>query len=315
MKEVIATIPEKNGVYFFLNKTGEILYIGKAINLKKRITDHFRKGANKVFIKVKADQEHRKPRVPIIWDFQQKQIEDIERIVYNKERKKKNRIISETALIKYIITENDDEALTLEGCLISAIRPELNRSVWRYPFIEITLGEEVPRILTCYQTLLPDSYIFGPFNIASDIDLAIDGFLRVIPICNGLLTIKPGGRYPLACVREQVHRCIAPCKNIDFNRQEYGKQIERFISELESGGKEVLKTLKKIMEEEVRNENFEAAAIYRDRIQAIERLFSSRTMPTLLKKYYSEIKEIVGNKYNYKGIIDKILENNGKNRF
>ena len=75
MIEVIAEIPEKTGVYFFLNDTGKILYIGKAINLKKRITDHFRKTASKIFIKVKKDREFRKSIIPDVWDFQQKQIE------------------------------------------------------------------------------------------------------------------------------------------------------------------------------------------------------------------------------------------------
>ncbi|MFW9923431.1 MAG: GIY-YIG nuclease family protein [Candidatus Thorarchaeota archaeon] len=310
MKEIIQSVPELPGVYFFLNNNGKILYIGKAINLKKRIVSHFRNGKDREFITVPRDIEITSTLIPTVWQVKLKQLNDMERVIYNKEKKKKSRIMSETRQIKYVITQDDDEALTLEGCLISAIRPELNRQVWKYPFIEITLGEEVPRILTCYQTLLPDSYIFGPFNVASDIDLAMDGFLSVIPICNALLEISPGGRYPLSCIRHHTNRCIAPCKNVSFSKEEYKKHVQEFISELENNGRNVIQVLNNMMMKETEKENFEGAAIIRDRIQAIERLFTAKAMPTLLKKYYQEIKEIIGEKFNYQGIIDKILENN-----
>lgn len=312
MKEVIKEIPGNPGVYFFFDSDEKLLYIGKAINLKKRITDHFRKGQKHIFTRIKSEKKPKRKRNISVQNLINKQKEDVDRIIYNKERKKKERINNEATKIRYIITENEDEALTLEGCLISALRPELNRQIWKYPFIEITLGEEIPRILTCYQTLLPDSYIFGPFNIASDIDLAIDGFLRVIPICNSMISINPRGRYPLACIREQVNRCLAPCKNDSFDSEQYNHFIRYFILELENRGSHVKQKLERLMEKEIEEENFEGAAIYRDRLLAIQRLFAARTMPTVLKKYYQKISEILGKKYNYQTIIDNILENNGK---
>ncbi|MHA1221440.1 MAG: GIY-YIG nuclease family protein, partial [Candidatus Heimdallarchaeota archaeon] len=178
MKEVINSIPEKTGVYFFKNRDDEIIYIGKSICLKKRITDHFRDGSNKIFIKVERENVNPKNSMPMdTWDYTAKYLEKIPSLVFNKERKKKNQIKGSTEKIDYIVTDSEEEALTLEGCLISAIRPHLNRMMWKYPFIEITLGEAIPRVLTAYQILDPNSYIYGPFNIAADIDLAIDGFL------------------------------------------------------------------------------------------------------------------------------------------
>ncbi|HUU79490.1 MAG TPA: GIY-YIG nuclease family protein [candidate division Zixibacteria bacterium] len=312
MKEVIKDIPGNPGVYFFFDSDEKLLYIGKAINLKKRITDHYRKGHDHIFTRIRSEKKPSRKRNISVQDLINKQKEDVDRIIYNKERKKKERIINEATKIRYIITENEDEALTLEGCLISALRPELNRQIWKYPFIEITLGEEIPRILTCYQTLLPDSYIFGPFNIASDIDLAIDGFLRVIPICNSMMSIIPRGRYPLACIREQVNRCLAPCKNNSFDSEQYTHFIRYFMLELENNGKHIIQKLERLMEKEIEEENFEGATIYRDRLLAIQKLFAARTMPTVLKKYYQKIREILGKKYNYQTIIDNILENNGK---
>lgn len=309
MIDLIKEFPEETGVYFFLDNEDRIIYIGKAVNLKRRVTDHFRKGQMKVFKKV--NQKTREaPIAATMWDLQTKHIKNLPSIIYNKQRKKKTRIRKLTKKIKYIITGNDDEAQTLEGCLISAFRPELNKAIWRYPFIEVTIGEEIPRVLTIYQSLLPESYIFGPFNIASDLDVAIDGFLTVIPICSSLHTITPGGRHPVSCIRHQINRCLAPCKNDDFDSQQYKEHVKEFIAELENNGKRVIKRLEEMMQKEIAIENYEGAAKFRDRINAIRKLFASKAMPSLLQKYYSEIKEIIGEKYHYNDILKKIMMNN-----
>ncbi len=310
MIDLIKEIPVETGVYFFLDDKDRIIYIGKAVNLKRRVTDHFRKGPMKVFKKVNLKTKETSKAITT-WDFQIKHIENLPSIIYNKQRKKKTKIRKLTKKIKYIITGNDDEALTLEGCLISAFRPELNKHVWRYPFIEVTIGEEIPRVLTSYQSLLPESYIFGPFNIASDIDIAMDGFLTVIPICNSLLTITLGSKYPVSCIRHQINRCLAPCRNGDYDFQQYNGYVKEFIAELENNGERVIKRLEEMMQIEIAAENFEGAAKFRDRIQAIRKLFATKAMPSLLQKYYSEIKEIIGEKYHYNDILRNIMINNG----
>jgi len=304
-------LPEKTGVYFFFNKKGDIIYIGKAINLKKRIRDHFRELPNKYFKKAKLKRGDNEPLAITTWDYQLKYLDDIQRIIYDKEKKRKVKVLSDTFLIKYILTENEEEALTLEGSLISAFRPELNRMFWKYPFIEITLGEEIPRILTGYQVLLPDSYIFGPFNIASNIDLAMDAFLTVVPICNHYAPVKIGGKYPTSCLREQISRCLAPCKNSDLDFNQYNHFIKYFISELERNGKGIINKLELLMKNEIHNENFEAAIVLRDKINAVKFFFSSKVMSSIIKKYYPEIMKIVDEKDDYKKIIDKLLKNNG----
>ncbi len=307
MQELVDSLPEKPGVYFFFGAAGEIIYIGKSINLKKRISDHFRKGTDKIFKKVVHDRRGR-PLIPkFTWDYTQKHLDSFPSMVYNKERKKKSKIINTTKQVKYIITENDEEAYTLEGCLISAFRPSINRSHWKYPFIEITLGEEIPRVLTSYQILLPESFIFGPFNVGSPIDLAIDGFLRIIPICNNENPIKLNGKSYPSCLKEKLKQCQAPCKNGFFDKQKYQELIDNFINELENKGTGVITKLENLMKIETEKENFEGAAVLRDRIQAIELLFHQKAMPTMLKKYYSDIQEIVSKDTKHMEIIDKIL--------
>jgi len=307
MQDLVDSLPEKPGVYFFFGAEGEIIYIGKSINLKKRISDHFRKGTNKVFKKVVYQGRGRAPIPKFTWDYTQKHLDRFPSMVYNKERKKKNKIINTTKQVKYIITENDEEAYTLEGCLISAFRPTINRSHWKYPFIEITLGEEIPRVLTSYQILLPESFIFGPFNVGSPIDLAMDGFLRVIPICNNENPIKLNSKSYPSCLKEKLKQCQAPCKNGVFDKQKYLELIDDFINELENKGTGVITKLGGLMKIETEKENFEGAAVLRDRIQAIEKLFHQKAMPTMLKKYYTEIQEIVSKDTKHMDIIDKIL--------
>jgi excinuclease ABC subunit C len=307
MQEFIETLPEKPGVYFFFSASDEIIYIGKSVNLKKRITDHFRKGTDRIFKKVIHKGNVRPPIPKFTWDYTQKHLDSFPSMIYNKERKKKKKIINTTKKVKFIITEGDVEAHTLEGCLISAFRPSINRSHWKYPFIEITLGEEVPRVLTSYQILLPESFIYGPFNVGSPIDIAIDGFLRVIPICNNENPIKLNSKAYPSCLKEKLQHCQAPCKNGTFSLQKYLDLVDVFIKELENKGTGVINKLKKLMTEETVKENFEGAAILRDRIQAIEALFNQKAMPTMLEKYYSEIEDIVNKDPKHMEIIDKIL--------
>ncbi|HUT82803.1 MAG TPA: GIY-YIG nuclease family protein [Candidatus Bathyarchaeia archaeon] len=314
MKEIISEIPDKPGVYFFLDNNGLIQYIGKSVNLKKRITDHFRKGSEQIFKKVISKDRDEWHTPMYTWDYTAKYLENMPSLLYNKERKKKEKIISNTKTIKYIVTETEEEALTLEGSLISIFRPEINRLAWKYPFIEITLGEKIPRILTSYQPLAEESYIYGPFNIASNIDLAMEGFFMIIPVCNSENPVEPNGRYPHSCFRHQVNRCLAPCKNTDWNPIEYIQQIDLFISELENNGQGVLKELNLQMLEAIKVENYEGAAIIRDRMQAIKELFTYKAMPTLLRKYYKEIGEITTQKTSYIKMVDKLLENNKQTR-
>lgn len=310
MQELVDSLPEKPGVYFFFGAESEIIYIGKSVNLKKRISDHFRKGTEKVFKKVVHDRRGRAPIPKFTWDYTQKHLDRFPSLVYNKERKKKSKIINTTKQVKFIITENDEEAYTLEGCLISAFRPSINRSHWKYPFIEITLGEEIPRVLTSYQILLPESFIYGPFNVGSPIDLAIDGFLRVIPICNNENPIKVNSKSYPSCLKEKLKHCQAPCKNGVFVKQKYLELIDEFINELESKGAGVITRLRILMEVETKKENYEGAAVLRDRIQAIEKLFYEKAMPTMLKKYYTKIEEIVNKNTKQMEIINKILAKN-----
>ena len=307
IKDQISQIPHKPGVYFFFNTSNEIIYIGKSINLKKRVTDHFRDNFPSFFKVVNRNKT--KKRMPKhTWDYTQEWLEVRPSVIYNKERKKKSRIMNETVKIKYIITNDGEEAFTLEGCILSAFRPSINRSFWDYPYIQVTINEDIPRVLINTYVFEPDSYLFGPFNVDSGIEQAMKGFLRIIPICNYENQIKPG-RYPSSCFRHQLQRCMAPCKNKDIDMKQYHQYVEQFINELENLGTGVIKNLQAQMEKEIQEEQFESAAILRDYISNIQRAFEQKAMPTILGKYYYQIIDVIDNREDYKQIIDKILNN------
>ena len=314
MKEEISEIPEKAGVYFFIDSNNEILYIGKSVCLKKRITDHFRKGNNRIFMKVERENYNSDNKLPVhTWDYLAKYLEKVPSLVFNKEQKKKGKIRSKTESIKYIVTDTDEEALTLEGCLISAIRPPLNRMMWKYPFIEVTLGEDIPRVLTAYQILHPESFIYGPFNIAANIDVAMEGFLMIYPICVHEKPIQTDNKRLPNCIKHQIKRCMAPCKYKDI-LPKYLEIVNEFIAELGNNGKNVVKKLEEFMRKETEEENFEGAAMIRDRIKAIEVLFTQKAIPVVLQKYYDQVRNILNNRTNYLEIINKIILNNGFER-
>ncbi|NHJ38564.1 MAG: hypothetical protein FK731_00930 [Asgard group archaeon] len=306
IKNQISKIPNKPGVYFFFNTSNEIIYIGKSINLKKRVTDHFRENLPSFFKIVKHNNIRKMPKHT--WDYTQEWLENRPSVIYNKERKKKSRIMNETIKIKYIVTKDDEEAYTLEGCILSAIKPSINRSFWDYPYVQVTINEEVPRVLINTFVFEPDSYLFGPFNVDSGIELAMKGFLRVIPICNHENKIR-SGKYPTSCFRHQLQRCLAPCQNNGVYMTQYHQYVDQFIHELENMGLGVIKNLQQQMEEEIQEENFESAAVIRDLISNIQRAFKQKAMPIILEKYYEQIIEVVENREDYKHIIDKILTN------
>jgi excinuclease ABC subunit C len=310
IKDQIANSPNQPGVYFFFDADDILLYIGKSVNLKKRLTDHFRDGAPHHFKIVTPKKIKPSRKFPMYtWDyFLQFKENKSQTVIFNKERKKKVNIRSRTSEIKYVITDNEDEAYTLEGCLISAFRPLLNRSVWDYPYVEITTTEKIPRVRIGTFVINPENYLFGPFNVDSDIDIAIRGFLKVFPICCHDTKIRKGSRYPHSCFRDHLHLCLAPCKKADLDMQEYIKRIEEFKHELENSGNGVTQKLEQMMQEEVEQERFEAATQLRDEIQAIKKAFQNKAMPTVLKKYYSEVLDVIQQHDDLKLIVNKLLE-------
>ncbi len=305
-KAELETLPEKPGVYFFFDDQDEILYIGKSVNLKKRVCDHFSKRKERQFQKVYNVSKRQKMTKPkATWDYTLEYLEKSPVLRYNKELKKKRQIIQLTRTIKYIITESSEEAFTLEGSLIAAIKPPLNQMTWEYPLIEVTLGEAIPRVIITRQVSQTNSYIFGPFNVGTNIQTALTGFLRIIPLCDYAKPLKKG-KSP-HCFKGAFNQCMAPCKRPD-QIAAYLYQVQLFIEQLEHQGVETIKKLERIMEREIAEEKFEAAAKSRDQLLAIKTLFDGKVIPLVLKKYMPAIQEILHTKTSLLKILENFLQ-------
>jgi excinuclease ABC subunit C len=312
MLESISDLPSEPGVYFFFDQKERLLYIGKSVNIRKRVTNHFRKMNQKHFIE--RESEFGLPDATWINSVRlsKRSARKLTRLLLDKQRKKKEKIQKNTKNIRYVVTASEEEALTLEGFLISAFRPKYNRAVARFPFVEITLGEKIPRVLTCYQTLAPESFIYGPFTTGKLVDTAMEAFLTVIPVCNSLVPVDLDSKRTKPCLRYFMHRCNAPCREPKL-LENYREQVDRFIAELHNQGRGIVKILRKNMQREVDCRNFEGAQIFKERIAAIEQTFASQCMPTILTKYEQELDKVIKQKHNYRAIIAKIIDTNGWN--
>src|ERR1700704_5640211 len=170
----IRTLPASAGVYLYKNAEGDVIYVGKANNLRSRVGSYFRKG--------------------------------------RAEDAKTDTLVREAVDVDYIVVANNKEALALENHLIKQKQPRFNillRDDKTYPYVKLTLGERFPRVYVTRRLRKDGSAYYGPYfpaNLAYRIfDLIHRNFL--VPSCKVDLT-----RYhPRPCLQYYIKRCLGPC--------------------------------------------------------------------------------------------------------
>ncbi len=230
----IKELPLTSGVYLMKNARGKVIYVGKAVSLRKRVQSYFRKS--------------RSPGYTSKTDFLVRDIRDID----------------------IIETHSEAEALILEASLIKKYQPKYNinlRDDKTYPFIEIT-GDAFPRVAIVRPTKKnKNSLYFGPYINPRLIREALSYLRRVFPFC----TCSPLPKKP--CLDYHIGLCPAPCAGY-ISRRDYKKNIRGIRLILEGKKDRLLKTLHREMETLARNRKFEKAAEVRDQIRALGALFS-----------------------------------------
>src|SRR5271163_4695029 len=231
----IRTIPTEPGVYLYKIAEGEVIYVGKAKNLRSRVASYFHEGR---------------------W-----------------EDSKTGTLVREAVDVDYIVVANNKEALALENNLIKQRKPRFNillRDDKTYPYVKLTLGERWPRVYVTRRLRKDGSVYYGPYfpaNLAYRIvDLIHRNFL--IPSCKVDLT-----RYhPRACLQYYIKRCLGPCVK-GLTTPETYKQAIRDV-QLFLGGKadELEASLTRRMEEAAEAELYEAAARLRDQIITVHQM-------------------------------------------
>lgn len=232
LREKLKELPDKPGVYIMRNVDGDIIYVGKAISLKRRVRQYFDNNKNKG-AKVLAMVSH-------IQDFE------------------------------YIIVQNEVEALVLESNLIKKNRPKYNivlRDDKQYPYIKIT-REKFPRIQKVRQVKKDGADYFGPYPDAYAVNDAIDLFNLYYPFRTCNLNFDKGQRLDRPCLNYFIKRCKGPCidKEDETRYLQAMDDVRRFLDHKD---RTIPDKVLSLMNEESSKLNFEMAAKYRDWYRAL----------------------------------------------
>jgi excinuclease ABC subunit C len=231
----IRTIPTDPGVYLYKNAEGEVIYVGKAKNLRNRVASYFHEGR---------------------W-----------------EDSKTGTLVREAADVDYIVVANNKEALALENNLIKQRKPRFNillRDDKTYPYVKLTLGERWPRVYVTRRLRKDGSAYYGPYfpaNLAYRIvDLIHRNFL--IPSCKVDLTRF----HPRPCLQYYIKRCLGPCVKDLTTPDAYQEAVRDVKLFLEGRPTDLSKSLSQRMDQAAAAEEYERAARYRDLISTVEQL-------------------------------------------
>jgi excinuclease ABC subunit C len=234
----LSSIPELPGVYQMFDCQQTILYIGKAKNLKKRVSSY-----------TKLDLSLR-----------------ISRMVFS---------IHE---LKYIVTNSEAEALLLEATLIKKNKPKFNillKDDKSFPYIKITKTHDYPQISKFRGKPSKDDNYFGPFASSGQVDIAITEIQKIFKIrtCSDAYF----STRKRACLMYQIKKCSAPCVN-KVSNLEYQNLVQQAISFLSGKSKQLIENLKTEMKNHSENFEYEKAASVRDRINAVQYIREKNSM-------------------------------------
>jgi excinuclease ABC subunit C len=235
LPQKIRTIPTEPGVYLYKNAEGEVIYVGKAKNLRSRVSSYFHEGR---------------------W-----------------EDAKTGTLVREAVDVEYIVVANNKEALALENNLIKQRKPRFNillRDDKTYPYVKLTMGERWPRVYVTRRLRKDGSEYYGPYfpaNLAYRIvDLIHRNFL--IPSCKVDLTRF----HSRPCLQYYIKRCLGPCVQDLTTPEMYQEAVHDVKMFLEGRPTDLARSLRGRMEQAATAQEYERAARYRDLISTVEQL-------------------------------------------
>ncbi len=233
IQEELKKIPDNPGVYLMKNKFGEIIYVGKAKNLKRRVKQYFQSRNHTAKI---------------------------------------NAMVSNIAEFEYIIVDNEVESLILEANYIKKYKPKYNtllKDDKQYPYIKLTVQEKYPRIFKVREVKKDGAKYYGPYISSYAVNEIIDiiGNMYKLRKCSHKLDGKKKLNRP--CLNYHIGRCTAPCMG-NVNEKVYREETNKSINFLQGKEEDLVKDLKEKMISASDNLDFEKAAKYRDQIKALE---------------------------------------------
>ncbi len=241
LQQKLALLPDKPGCYLFKDGAGQVLYVGKAEVLRNRVRSYFQESAA------------HSARIRLM--------------------------VSRVADLEVVVTDSPVEALLLECNLIKRHRPHFNvrlRDDKQYPYICLTMNEPFPRPIIVRRVRRDGNRYFGPYTNSWSMRQALRVIKAVFKLRSCGRSIKEGDRQKL-CLDYHLGLCSGPCASM-ITRADYLQAVDEVTEFLEGKADRALAQLQREMEQAAEDLNFEAAARYRDQIQAIERVIERQKM-------------------------------------
>ena len=236
IQEELKKLPDQPGVYIMHDSRDVIIYIGKAVSLRKRVHQYFQPSHD--------------------------------------EGIKKAQMVKQIARFEYIVTDSELEALVLECNLIKEHRPKYNtmlRDDKTYPYIRVTLGEDFPRVLFSRQQKKDKSRYFGPYTSAGAVKDTIEMINKLYQLrtCNRNLPKDTGKERP--CLNYHIHQCDAPCQAY-ISKEAYHEKVEAALEFLNGNYNGIIKSLEEKMLRASEDMEFEKAIEYRELLGSVKQI-------------------------------------------
>ncbi len=238
LKVKLENLPDSPGCYL-MKSEGQIIYVGKAKNLKNRVRQYFQSAKNHT-PKVRAMVE---------------KIDDLDTV----------------------LVDGELEALMLECNLIKLHRPYYNillKDDKQYPYLAIDLSQPFPEVVIRRNKVNDGARYFGPYLGATIVREMLDAVRQIFPIRTCKLQLVDG-MHLRPCIHHEIGQCLAPCASL-ISSADYHKLIDQVITFLSGKYQEVLDDLKERMKDAAAAMNYERAAIYRDRIYAVQQVMQKQ---------------------------------------
>jgi len=229
----LAHLPDQPGVYLFKDRSGDVLYIGKAARLADRVRSYFLKGTDHT------------PKTALL--------------------------VSHITDLETMVTRSELEALILESNLVKRHRPRFNvvlRDDKQYPYLRLPVKDRFPRLSIVRRVQKDGALYYGPYTPAGALRETLKVIKKVFPLAT--CTIDIDGTAERACIEFEIKRCMAPCTG-QQTQEEYHRIVRQVRQFLEGHDRELVDDLRAQMDAAATREDFEEAARLRDRIFKIER--------------------------------------------
>jgi len=241
IEKIINNMTSKPGIYKMLDRDNKILYIGKALNLKKRVASYFSKSINSI---------------------------------------KTSKLVEKIIDIQTIITENEQEALILENTLIKKFKPKYNillRDDKSYPFIYIDTSHKYPSIKFYRGSKNMPGIFFGPYTQVNRVRHMLNLIQKIFKIRSCDNTYFSNRKKP--CLQFQINRCDAPCMNY-ITKLSYKESLDNSILFLQGKNKTLINNFSNKMNSLSQEKKYEQASFVRDKIAMINSLTESKNIIT-----------------------------------